>query len=267
MSILSHSKLAAFTLVEVAVVLVIIGLLVGGVLAGQDLIKNSEMRATITELEQYNAGSATFISRYGGIPGDLLSRKAQQLNFASAGTDGTVGRGNNNGILENGAVAAHQIGAGGENTLFWVHLAEAQFIPGQFVTADGSLPTAVTGNANVMLYLPTSKLRDNADYHAYGFNGKNYYYMAAITDIAATTGFLTDGPALSPLEAEYIDGKMDDGFPFTGLVRAQSALNAIDIAAAPAGGVCVSNGAGNPYNLVVDFRHDIACRLRIRMNF
>ena len=51
---------SAFTLVELAIVLVIIGLIVGGVLVGQDLIKAAQIRSVVTDIERYNAAATTF---------------------------------------------------------------------------------------------------------------------------------------------------------------------------------------------------------------
>ncbi|MEJ0009639.1 MAG: prepilin-type N-terminal cleavage/methylation domain-containing protein [Alphaproteobacteria bacterium] len=66
-----------FTLVELAIVLVIIGLLVGGGLVGQDLIKSAQINATVSDLQSYTDAAMTFRDKYGGIPGDLRADKAQ----------------------------------------------------------------------------------------------------------------------------------------------------------------------------------------------
>ncbi len=59
-----------FTLIEMSIVLVIIGLIVGGVLAGQSLISAAAVRAQINQIASYNAAVNTFRDKYGGIPGD-----------------------------------------------------------------------------------------------------------------------------------------------------------------------------------------------------
>lgn len=256
-----------FTLVEIAVVLVIIALLLSGVLVGQSLIKTGEIRRVITELNQYNAGATTFNAKYGGLPGDIILRRVQQYNFANVGLDGTDGRADGDGVLEHGTIAANKQGIGGENALFWVHLSQAGLIPGDFNTADGSIATAVTGNAVVMDYLPTSQLRDFADYHIFGESGRNYYYIAGITAFAATTGLPTEDHAISPLEAEQIDAKLDDSYPLFGTIRARDDIATAATPATPAAGVCVSDAADNPYNLNEAFMHAISCRLRIRADF
>ena len=70
-----------FTLIELSIVLVIIGLIVGGVLTGQDLIKAAEIRATVGQYEKYNTAVNTFRTKYNGIPGDLLTSSAQAFGL------------------------------------------------------------------------------------------------------------------------------------------------------------------------------------------
>ena len=67
--------------------LVIIGLIVGGVLVGQDLIRAAEVRATISQIEKYNTAVNTFRGKYDALPGDI-SNAAQYGFVARAGTQG-----------------------------------------------------------------------------------------------------------------------------------------------------------------------------------
>src|ERR1700753_1764982 len=70
-----------FTLIELSIVLVIIGLIVGGILTGQDLIKSAEQRATLAQVEKYNTAVNTFRNKFGGIPGDLAYTTASNFGF------------------------------------------------------------------------------------------------------------------------------------------------------------------------------------------
>ena len=60
-----NSRNAGFTLVELAIVLVIIGLIVSVVLVGQDLIKSAEMRAVIRQQDQFQVAVDTFFTKLG----------------------------------------------------------------------------------------------------------------------------------------------------------------------------------------------------------
>ncbi|MGH9519815.1 MAG: type II secretion system protein, partial [Terriglobales bacterium] len=68
-----------FTLIEMAIVLVIIGLIVGSVLAGQDLIRAAEVRATISQIEKYQTAVNTFYGKYGALPGDIKDPEASMF--------------------------------------------------------------------------------------------------------------------------------------------------------------------------------------------
>lgn len=65
-----------FTLVELAIVMTIIGLLIGGILKGQEMIANARVTATIAQVKAIEAATTTFRDAYSGMPGDLVN--AQQ---------------------------------------------------------------------------------------------------------------------------------------------------------------------------------------------
>jgi prepilin-type N-terminal cleavage/methylation domain-containing protein len=122
-----------FTLIEIAIVLVIIGLLLGGVLKGQELITGARVRNLIQQQDGVKAAYFGFLDRYRALPGDYA---AAQQNIRDATADG-----NGNGVIE--AV----IGAGvpnNESVLVWEHLSRSQFINGAFTyaaaAADASNP-------------------------------------------------------------------------------------------------------------------------------
>lgn len=99
-----------FTLVEIAIVLVIIGLLLGGVLKGQELIKSAKIKSTIQEVKSLQAGIYSFQDKYKFLPGDF--NKAIDT-FKNAAV--TMENGNANGLIDNnerGQVFAQMIAAG-----------------------------------------------------------------------------------------------------------------------------------------------------------
>src|ERR1700710_2201298 len=94
-----HGENQGFTLIELSIVLVIIGLIVGGVLVGQDLIKAAATRAQISQIEKYNQAVNTFKTKYNGIPGDLQASLAAQFGFTvGAGCVGTQAERDGNGL-------------------------------------------------------------------------------------------------------------------------------------------------------------------------
>lgn len=274
-----------FTLVELAIVLVIIGLLVGGVLVAQDLIKAAEIRAVSSDIERYNTGAAAFRTKYNGIPGDILGTSA--AGFGLPYGDGNDGEGDGDGQLENNATT--KSGFGGENLLFWQHLSFAQFIPfgsstyGSAAGANAALAapttaafgTAATANAAMLVALPQLRIRDSGFIHAYGVTGLNYYQIGSWYTNGDTNGALTAGNVLSPREALGIDTKLDDGRPIGGIVRsvagALASMTASTVtggAATPAAGNCYDSDAPAIYATASeDVANAIGCSLRIRGGF
>jgi len=82
-----------FTLIEIAIVLVIIGLLLGGVLKGQELIQNARVRNIISQQDGTKAAYFGFLDRYRGVPGDLLPATALANIPAQAGVANCGGNG------------------------------------------------------------------------------------------------------------------------------------------------------------------------------
>src|ERR1700678_1068516 len=74
---------SGFTLIELSIVLVIIGLIIGGILTGQDLIKAAEARAQISQIEKYQTAVNAFYNKYGYLPGDIPNPYASQFGFQS----------------------------------------------------------------------------------------------------------------------------------------------------------------------------------------
>ncbi len=242
-----------FTLVELSIVLVIIGLIVGGVLVGQDLIKAAQVRALVSQTQQYDAAINTFRSKYDGLPGDFT--RAVAFNLGA-----NVANGNGNGLIDNGATPPGALAAfANEAQQFWHQLSAANLIGGNY-TATG----AVLGTD-----FPENKLKKGGIV-AFSRAGSslNYYGISVDAD-----GF-NYGEGLTPAEAFGIDSKLDDGAPATGIVRATNAAGTIiapDFANVPEGaagaaGACIATGvapAPDEYNVSVEVN---LCPLEIRIS-
>lgn len=82
---------AGFTLVEIAIVMVIIGLLIGGILKGQAMIQNAKVKRVVKQADELRAAVMSFYDKYGVYPGDE--------NKAAIPSGGTDGEGNGNGQI------------------------------------------------------------------------------------------------------------------------------------------------------------------------
>lgn len=206
-----------FTLVELAIVMLVIGLLIGGILKGQEMLRQSRIKATISQLKSYSAGFIAFQSKYDAMPGDM-ARATQRLPGCTAATQCYDGDGN--GLIGNPAdpLDMGQAGFNGvpevETAMFWRHLLLSEFISG---VQPGIDPTTPAWNASH----PTTPL--GGGYHV-GFNGG----AAGVPNIAHTGNMIyivrnmapPNGAVLNVVEAAQIDQILDDGKPNSGMVVA-----------------------------------------------
>ena len=201
-----------FTLVELAIVMVIIGLLIGGILKGQELIANAKISGTIGQVKGLDAAMNTFQDKYNGLPGDIRTPNTRLPGWA--GTCNTAGDGN--GVYANVAGAAPAIG--NEGVVAFSQLAAADLISGidpnatvmgvgqtiPAVKAGGGMWVGASSNTGTATATGAT-LTPNRTYAA--LNGS-----AAI--VSGTSG------AFTPTTAAQIDRKLDDGAPNVGNTQA-----------------------------------------------
>lgn len=198
-----------FTLVEIAIVLVIIGLLLGGILKGQELINSARVRNIADTNSGVQAAYFGFIDRYRKVPGDMTVADAT----SAIGTTINSG-GNNNGRLD--AVGGN---SWQEPAALWEQLWKAGFIAGSYDGLDGGGGGAVPNDA--------------ATYRGAG-SPVNPFSGAMI--LARHDDYLDAGAGASPRLnlilgrgirvniARELDLKVDDGRPLTGIMRLTLAL-------------------------------------------
>jgi prepilin-type N-terminal cleavage/methylation domain-containing protein len=175
-----------FTLIEIAIVLVIIGLLLGGVLKGQELIQSARVRNLIAQQDGVKAAYFGFLDRYRALPGDY----GQATNNIPG--CGSCQNGDNNGQI-----------TGYEAIFAWEHLSKAGFITGSYV-AGGATPTAAPSNTPVNPYGALQQLIFDAVYEGAG---------------SASRHNLKTGANISSDILAEVDRKVDDGLATTGQFR------------------------------------------------
>lgn len=214
-----------FSLVELSIVLVILGLLTGGILSGQSLIRAAELRGVTTEYQLYTSAVHTFRDKYMALPGDfkdatrfwghqVVAGWCRNTSGASISANGTCD-GDGNGIISLTAVA----GQGGENFAFWRQLALAGLIEGTYTGIAGPVNAE---DSNVQINIPASKLgRAGWSSWGYDFGGDSYsfrYNYGAGFVYGTAGGQKAQGRVMKPEEAWNIDTKVDDGRPSSGKV-------------------------------------------------
>lgn len=215
-----------FSLVELSIVLVILGLLTGGILAGQSLIRASELRAVSTEMQRYTSAVNTFRDKYFGLPGDITNATkfwTAQDAGDGLGTDCTdvasttqaTCNGDGNGTIG---------GGGNEMYRFWQQLANAGLIEGTYTGTQGSAGAPNANHHIAGTNSPRSKL-GNAGWGTRTMNTGDFTAVYFLLDRRNTLQFggpstsLHVTPVLKPEEAWNIDTKMDDGRPGIGSVE------------------------------------------------
>ena len=142
--------------------LVIIGLIVGGVLVGQDLISAANIRSQISQIEKYQTAVNTFRVKYGYLPGDIPDPTASSFGF----TGRIWGMGNGDGLLQGGWTGFWNVGWGqgaGETMLFWTDLSKANLIGENFSKAALSPGTGIqfcttASTPGLFDYYPVAKI-------------------------------------------------------------------------------------------------------------
>jgi type II secretory pathway pseudopilin PulG len=214
-----------FTLVEMATVLVIIGLVIGGILVGRDLIKAAEIRSQISQIERYKSAVATFRTKYNGLPGDLKSADAAALGFFARA--GGIGDGDGNGIVEGKGGQPNSNIFGGETVFFWTDLSAANLIDSTVrystdaVLPDGTklsccFPQAKFGNGSYIMAFTSGNLGAN-NFAAYNPPQRSIVFQIG-NPTSITSGSINASPSITVAQAYSIDTKMDDGIPLTGNV-------------------------------------------------
>lgn len=216
----SHVRRSGFSLLEMAIVIVVIGLIIGAVTATTSFLNSAKMNNMMTESKYYiNAFqqfSSLVVTRH-SIPGDF--------NYASSVWPTAV-NGDGNGLVRAGATANN-------SELFGVfqHLSLAGLIKGQYTGATtGGVGTAIAvAGKNIpgsvmdgvgYLFDHPNALDGNVSGDSLYFDGK-YAHVLRVAKV--TAGGLPSTAFLTPSDAMKIDDKYDDGAPGKGWIRTPNA--------------------------------------------
>ena len=238
-----------FTLLEIAIVLVVVALTTGGIIFARDMIRNSELRSVISEAEYYTKVLNAFKDKYSAMPGDFLTATsiwpaahADKNTCKTTVTDlkATCDGDGDGWITAQGTSSTHY-----EQFRAWQHLALAGFIP------DEITPMAESGGTQKKLVgknIPRSKLSGAG----WGIVGLTVTYVT-VTDTRIMSYTTNDIPpnhvlllggnsftaypsrlhqdyVLTGVQAKAIDSKIDDGLQGSGKVVMQ--LHPVDVSTA-----------------------------------
>jgi len=275
----SNTQEQGFTLVELSIVLVIIGLLVGGIFVGLDMLAAAQLRGTVSQVEKYNSAVNTFRVKYNGVPGDFLSSYASAFGlYVETTLAGTAGHMDGNGLVEGGATAGTN--PVGETLVFWRHMSDANLIEGSFGLNGNSLIVATTGLVTGAVTattqsLPPTKLTPTQNFVVYAAAGLNYYQILPVASLTTGPAYTYGPQGISPVQAYNMDIKLDDGTPNGGSINAKAITsvngNASWVATSTAA-TCLMSGANATDTAATYNRNESSgggtgsCSLRFRFN-
>lgn len=227
-----------FTLIELSVVIVIIGLIVAGIVAGQSLVEQANLRANITGMNKYLAAVNSFRLQYGYYPGDMPNADDYWSSVATGNGDGEIywGVGSN----------SPSCNSTGESQYAWVHLGRSGLVEKEYT----QIFTSPIAGANVPQAYGKATYSLNTVQNG---NSDNYIWITSVRPYGWYRSCTWQGAGLTQLHAKAVDLKLDDGIYNRGDVRGDQGNIENEVAPSPG---CISAG---DYNITANNR---SCKIR-----
>jgi prepilin-type N-terminal cleavage/methylation domain-containing protein len=203
-----------FTLIEMSIVLVIIGLIIGGILKGQEIITNAREKAIVNQINSVRAAQNTYYDQHRALPGDDPT--------ANTRVSTNVKNGDGNGIIGTAASSTTLTGtsnintaAGGENYQYFNALMATNLLGGGVSTTTVSATAWQNGSA-----LPFTAVSGSGLGILYGTHNTGGLDPVTAPWLVIYRGAPNSAlPGLTARMAGNIDTQIDDGLPDQGVVR------------------------------------------------
>lgn len=263
---------SGFTLIELAVVLVVIGLILGGVLAGQSVIRSAQINRVLSDATQYRTVINQFKDQYEYLPGDYpnaVDAWGDDTTLCSDGNgtnNGTPGacNGNGNGLIDYTAANNAAVASGtAEAFQVWRQLTLAGYLSGAYSGANG--PNAAQNEAIAGVNSPSTALKASTFWIYSGWGmvpaDSGVFYAGDYFNLMVFGGqrlaSWPQGGIMTAAEAQQLDTKGDDGYPGLGSIRMMSA----SWADANIGYGCVTNDNGQTARYRLDVNEKVCILL------
>lgn len=213
-----HSHQGGFSLVELAISTVVVGVVLGLVVAGLGVLESSRVTATVTQVTSLERALEDFKSAYHALPGDFDRAQAfienctTALNCENGDGNGAIGTGNDLNPAWNAVLSDDS-----ETVQAWRHLALSGIMPSASTNQDGlawgnSHPQSSLGGGFEIFY--------DSDHSVNGSSLGSGHFLRFSSELADEA--LGDGDGVYGVSAKNIDAKLDDGNPFAGKVTASA---------------------------------------------
>jgi hypothetical protein len=223
---------AGFTLIQMGIALMLIGLLAGSAFMAKELVTLYRIHAQVSQIATFDEAVENFQTKYGGLPGDLLSISAERQGLPAG--NGTPGHSDGDGNISP-CNLGWQWHLGCETALFWSHLSISGMISENFSADSRFVDSRLPYVGSMDPYLPKLALTDDVYIAVWNSNPSqpspkpqipygNYYELSGIKGVLDEK-MVDDSRALTPLQSYAIDKKIDDGFPLSGRVVANGEAN------------------------------------------
>lgn len=213
LSTIKNRQESGFTLVELAIVLIIIGLLIGGILKGQELIANAQITNAVSQIKGVDGAVATFRETYGSFPGDFGNAVNRIAGCTTANACGNPTGTINNGRVDVAIGAIPVATVTNEGYLFFNHMRVADLITGltggSTVAFGISHPEASIGGGFTIGHTSVTGSVITAS------RAGHYLVLTGSTTALANA---SGTGALSASQAARIDRKLDDAAATSGSV-------------------------------------------------
>lgn len=218
----NSTRRRAFSLIELSIVLIIIGLLIAGVTGGASLIKSSELRSVITESRTWSVSVNSFFNQFDNLPGDY------------SGTLGLPEGGNGDGRIQfSNAAAATADRSNFEGRNAWRQLSITNILDSSVVYSSATNTAAISTNPITTALssfgdeVPSSKI-GSAGWD-FDYNNTTGHNVVVITGTIAASntpdtntlvnGTFVSSGVLTPTDALSLDSKYDDGASNAGSIQ------------------------------------------------
>lgn len=203
-----HSE-AGVTLIQLAIVMLVVALVSVAILIAGHLKKSAEIRTIVSDLNRIQGAYNLFGEKYRARPGDMVNAKTH--------ISSSTANGQGNQKITWGSVTNVDSISVNPGALAWQHLTLASFFPGSY--SDGSPINECEPGVNV----PKPKTNKGGGYYFnYTSVLTNHVIYGSETNDGGGGSIQCHGAILSPMDIRDIDMKMDDGKPLTGLLRLYS---------------------------------------------